>query len=67
VVFASISGAPNFVSRVDGARPDQHSAVFGGTLDIAVRPSFTVFIGYDGQLGGRTSSHAGTGGLKIRF
>jgi uncharacterized protein with beta-barrel porin domain len=67
VVFASISGAPNFVSRVDGARPDQHSAVFGGTLDIAVRPSFTVFVGYDGQLGSRTSSHAGTGGLKIRF
>ncbi|WIM09204.1 autotransporter outer membrane beta-barrel domain-containing protein [Enhydrobacter sp.] len=64
-VTAAFAGAPTGAFTVLGAAPPRDSALVGLSASLAVSQSISLYLGYDGELGGGADNHALTAGLSI--
>ncbi len=66
-ITAAFVGAPGTPFTVSGAEPARDQAIVGLGAATAITRRASVFLRYDGALGGSDNSHAVSGGLRIRF
>jgi autotransporter-associated beta strand protein len=64
-ITAAFAGAPTGAFTVLGAAPPRDSALVGLSASLAVSQSTSLYLGYDGELGGGADNHALTAGLRI--
>jgi autotransporter-associated beta strand protein len=64
-ITAAFTGVPTSTFTVAGASPPRDSAVIGLAASLAVSQSTSLYLGYDGELGGGAANHALTAGLRI--
>ena len=64
-ITAAFTGVPTSTFTVAGASPPRDSAVIGLAASLAVSQSTSLYLGYDGELGGGADNHALTAGLRI--
>jgi autotransporter-associated beta strand protein len=64
-VTAAFAGAPTGAFTVLGAAPPRDSALVGLSASLAVSQSTSLYLGYDGELGGGADNHAVTVGVKV--
>jgi fibronectin-binding autotransporter adhesin len=66
-VTASFAGAPGAAFTVFGATPQRDAAVIGLAASTAIAASTSLYIRYDGEVGGGTDNHALTAGFRMSW
>jgi autotransporter-associated beta strand protein len=64
-ITAAFAGVPTSAFTVAGASPPRDSAVIGLSASLALSQSTSLYLGYDGELGGGADNHAFNAGLRI--
>jgi len=63
----TFAGAPGFGFTVLGAAPQRDSAVLGLGLNTAVAASTSIYVRYDGEVGGSSDNHVFSAGLRMTW
>jgi autotransporter-associated beta strand protein len=66
-VTASFAGAPGTGFTVYGAPPQRDGAVIGLAANTAIAEATTIYLRYDGQVGGGTDNHVLSAGLRLTW
>lgn len=64
-VTASFAGAPGSSFTVLGAQPSRNAAVLGFAANTKVSDAASVYLRYDGEIGGNSDTHALTAGFRL--
>jgi outer membrane autotransporter protein len=66
-ISAAFAGAPGNAFTVYGATPARDSAVVGFSASTAIAQATSVYLRYDGEVGGGTDNHAIIAGLRMTW
>jgi autotransporter-associated beta strand protein len=66
-VSASFAGAPGSGFTVLGAEPPRDAAVLALAADTAIAEATSLYVRYDGEVGGGSDAHAFTAGLRMTW
>ena len=66
-ISAAFAGAPGNSFTVYGATPPRDSAVLGFQASTAIADATSVYLRYDGEVGGGTDNHAINLGLRVSW
>ena len=66
-ISAAFAGAPGNGFTVYGATPSRDSAVIGFQASTAIADATSIYLRYDGEVGGGTDNHAVSLGLRVSW